>query len=431
MVRSRVLLGLMLVFLFCLAQGQDHVTAITHVNVIDVIHGTAKPDQTVVIRNNRIVEVGAASEVTVPATAEVIDARGKFLIPGLWDMHVHLGNATEAVLPVLVYYGITGVRDMGSPSFETLRQWNVEALSGKRVGPRIVAPGPILGMSAPYFWTWQVHNAEEARKAVDYLAGIGVDFIKVTQTFDRETYFAVADEASKVGLPLAGHLPVNDDGNGFKVSGEEASNAGQKCFEHLHGIPLPFQPAEPQLIPTLLRNGTWVDPTLTPYWTSVHMDELIAAKDDPRLKHVVPSLREEQWNPVLGQKRNPAFAEQMLKWRIDQVRMLYENGVPLLAGTDLGFPYVFPGEIDKELELFVEAGLTPLDALRTATINPARYLNRDKVLGSVEYGKYADLVVLDANPLDDIHNVEKVHAVVLNGRYLTRDNLEKMLPTFQ
>jgi hypothetical protein len=431
MVRSRVLLGLMLVFLFCLAQGQDHVTAITHVNVIDVIHGTAKPDQTVVIRNNRIVEVGAASEVTVPATAEVIDARGKFLIPGLWDMHVHLGNATEAVLPVLVYYGITGVRDMGSPSFETLRQWNVEALSGKRVGPRIVAPGPILGMSAPYFWTWQVHNAEEARKAVDYLAGIGVDFIKVTQTFDRETYFAVADEASKVGLPLAGHLPVNDDGNGFKVSGEEASNAGQKCFEHLHGIPLPFQPAEPKLIPTLLRNGTWVDPTLTPYWTSVHMDELIAAKDDPRLKHVVPSLREEQWNPVLGQKRNPAFAEQMLKWRIDQVRMLYENGVPLLAGTDLGFPYVFPGEIDKELELFVEAGLTPLDALRTATINPARYLNRDKVLGSVEYGKYADLVVLDANPLDDIHNVEKVHAVVLNGRYLTRDNLEKMLPTFQ
>jgi hypothetical protein len=401
------------------------------VNVIDVIHGTAKPDLTVVIRGNRIIEIGAASAVTPPATAQVVDARGKFLIPGLWDMHVHLGNATEATLPLLVYYGITGVRDMGSPSFETLRQWNVDTLSGRRVGPRIVAPGPILGMSPPYFWTWQVHNPEEARKAVDYLAGIGVDFIKVTQTFDRETYFAVADEASKVGLPLAGHLPVNDDGNGFKVSGEEASNAGQKCFEHLHGIPLPFQPPEPQLIPTLLRNGTWVDPTLTPYWTSAHMDELIAAKEDPRLKHVVPSLREEQWNPVLGQKRNPAFAQQMLKWRMDQVKMLYQSGVPLLAGTDLGFPYVFPGEVDKELELFVEAGLTPLDALRTATMNPARYLDRDKVLGSIEPGKFADLVLLNANPLDDIHNVENVQAVVLNGRYLTRDDLEKLLPTFQ
>jgi hypothetical protein len=384
-----------------------------------------------VIRGNRISEIGTASAVTPPAAAQIVDGRGKFLIPGLWDMHVHLGNATEATLPVLVYYGITGVRDMGSPSFETLRQWNVEDLSGKRVGPRIVAPGPILGMSPPYFWTWQVHNPEEARKAVDYLAGIGVDFIKVTQTFDRETYFAVADEASRVGLPLAGHLPLNDDGNGFKVSGVEASNAGQKCFEHLHGIPLPFQPPEPQLIPTLLRNGTWVDPTLTPYWTRAHMDELIAAKDDPRLKYLVPSLREEQWDPVLGQKRNPSFDRQMLQWRMDQVRMLYQNGIPLLAGTDLGSPYVYPGEIDKEMELFVEAGLSPLDALRTATINPARYLDREKVLGSVEYGKYADLVVLDANPLDDIHNVEKVDAVILNGRYLTRDDLEKMLPAFQ
>ncbi|MGA2908338.1 MAG: amidohydrolase family protein [Terracidiphilus sp.] len=431
MARGGIILGLLFGFLPCFAPGQEHITAITHVNLIDVIHGTAKPDCTVVIRGNRISEIGTASAVTPPAAAQIVDGRGKFLIPGLWDMHVHLGNATEATLPVLVYYGITGVRDMGSPSFETLRQWNVEDLSGKRVGPRIVAPGPILGMSPPYFWTWQVHNPEEARKAVDYLAGIGVDFIKVTQTFDRETYFAVADEASRVGLPLAGHLPLNDDGNGFKVSGVEASNAGQKCFEHLHGIPLPFQPPEPQLIPTLLRNGTWVDPTLTPYWTRAHMDELIAAKDDPRLKYLVPSLREEQWDPVLGQKRNPSFDRQMLQWRMDQVRMLYQNGIPLLAGTDLGSPYVYPGEIDKEMELFVEAGLSPLDALRTATINPARYLDREKVLGSVEYGKYADLVVLDANPLDDIHNVEKVDAVILNGRYLTRDDLEKMLPAFQ
>jgi hypothetical protein len=431
MVRSGILIGLLLGLLPCFANGQERITAITHVNVIDVIHGTAKPDCTVEIRGNRITDIGPSSAITLPPDAQTVDGSGKFLIPGLWDMHVHLGNATEATLPVLVYYGITGVRDMGSPSFETLRQWNVEALSGKRVGPRIVAPGPILGMSPPYFWTWQVHNPEEARKAVDYLAGIGVDFIKVTQSFDRETYFAVADEASKVGLPLAGHLPLNDDGNGFKVSGVEASNAGQKCFEHLHGIPLPFQPPEPQLIPTLLRNGTWVDPTLTPYWTRAHMDELIAAKDDPRLKYLVPSLREEQWDPVLGQKRNPSFDRQMLQWRMDQVRMLYHNGIPLLAGTDLGSPYVYPGEVDKEMELFVEAGLSPLDALRTATINPARYLDREKVLGSVEDGKYADLVVLDANPLDDIHNVEKVNAVVLNGRYLTRDDLEKMLPTFQ
>ena len=429
--KRAVFLGLLIGLLSWCAQAQEHTIAITHVSVIDVIHGTTEPDRTVVIRGNRIIEVGEASKVAVPATAQVIDGHEKFLIPGLWDMHVHLGNATEASLPVLVYYGITGVRDMGSPSFEMLRKWNVEALTGTRVGPRIVAPGPILGMSAPNFWNWQVHNPEEGRKAVDYLAGIGVDFIKVTQSFDRETYFAIADETSKVGLPLAGHLPVNDNGIGFKVSGVEASNAGQKCFEHLHGIPLPFQPPEPGLIPTMLRNGTWVDPTLVPYWTAAHIDELVAAKDDPRLKHVVPSLREGQWNPVIGEKHNLPFSQQMLKWRMGQTKMLYDKGIPLLAGTDLGYPYVFPGEVLKEVELFVEAGLPPLDALRTATINPARYLNREKVLGSVEYGKFADLVLLDANPLDDIHNVEKIHAVVLNGRYFTRDELEKMLPTYQ
>src|SRR5438552_3469120 len=122
MVRSGFFLGLLLGFLPWVAQGQEHITAITHVNVIDVIHGVAKPDLTVVIRGNRIVDIGAASALMPPAAAQVIDARGKFLIPGLWDMHVHLGNATETVLPVLVYFGITGVRDMGSPSFETLRQ---------------------------------------------------------------------------------------------------------------------------------------------------------------------------------------------------------------------------------------------------------------------------------------------------------------------
>src|SRR5205807_1661304 len=165
MVRSGVLLGLLLGLLSWFAQGQEQLIAITHVDIIDVIHGTAKPDSTIVIRGNRIVEIGAAFAVTPPATAQVVDLRGKVLIPGLWDMHVHLGNATEATLPVLVYYGITGVRDMGSPSFEMLRQWNDEALSGKRVGPRIVAPGPILGMSPPYFWQWQVHNPEEGRRA--------------------------------------------------------------------------------------------------------------------------------------------------------------------------------------------------------------------------------------------------------------------------
>ena len=145
----RALTLVLLVNTISFAQGQATSLAITHVTVVDVISGAVKPDLTVVITGNHIAQIGASSEVSLPATARAIDGRGKFLIPGLWDMHVHLGNATEAALPMLVASGITGVRDMGSPSFETLRRWNVEALAGLRIGPRIVAAGPILDGGAP------------------------------------------------------------------------------------------------------------------------------------------------------------------------------------------------------------------------------------------------------------------------------------------
>jgi hypothetical protein len=177
------------------------ITSIEHVTVIDVVEGLARPDMTVVVAGSRIAAVGSASALTKPNGARSVDGRGKFLIPGLWDMHVHLGNATEAVLPVLISYGITGVRDMGSPSFSTLRRWRVEALTGARIGPRIVAAGPILTEGPPYFWQMVIKGPAEGRHAVDMLADEGVDFIKITQTLSRGTYFAVADEARRVGSP--------------------------------------------------------------------------------------------------------------------------------------------------------------------------------------------------------------------------------------
>jgi imidazolonepropionase-like amidohydrolase len=412
------------------AIAQTPPTAITHVTVVDVITGGLKPDMTIVVTGNQISQVGPSNDVAVPTNARIVEGRGKFLIPGLWDMHVHLGNATEAALPVLVANGITGVRDMGSPSFETLRHWRIQALKGDRIAPRIVAPGPILTMGPPYFWEMVVHNAEEGRKAVDMLTEEGVDFIKITQSLDRETYFAIADEARKLDIPLVGHLPVNENGMGYKVSGTEASNAGQKCFEHLQGIPFPFEPKDPDLIPTLLKNGTWIDPTIVTYWSRAHVQELAAAQDDPRLKHIAPGFKQ-FWDSQLSQyPKDNKISLQVLQWRMEQIAVLFKAGVPLLAGTDLGFAYIYPGDLIKELELFVQAGLPPLDALRTATINPARFLNKDKELGSVDARKLADLVLLDGNPLDAIHNLHLVHAVVLNGRFFDRAQLDAMLPTF-
>src|SRR5205823_5217885 len=233
------------------------------------------------------------------------------------------------------------------------------------------------------------------------------------------------EEATKLGIPFAGHVPVNPDGVGFAVSGVEASNAGQKSLEHMFGIPfMAADPSFPSLIATLKRNHTWVCPTLHVLWNRVHVHEL-AATPDPRLTHIAPSLRNFWDGQVRQFSSDTTIPTKLLQWRTSGVKLLFNSQIPLLAGTDLGFAYVFPGDLSKELEILVEAGLTPTAALQTATINPARYMGSESSLGSIEAGKTADAVVLDANPLRDIHAVESVHAVVLNGRYLDHDRLQK------
>lgn len=430
--RINAALATALVFALNAIATAQNTTAITHIAIINIRTGEIQADQTAIIQGNRIIGIGRADQVVIPKGAAVIEASGQFLIPGLWDMHVHLGNATEAALPVLVSYGITGVRDMGSPSYATLHRWSLEALSGKRIGPRIVSCGPILHSGPAYFWGTEVHNPEEGRATVDRLALEGVDFIKVTSDIDRDTYFAIAEEARKVDLPLSGHLPANESGIGFKVSGVEASNAGQKSLEHSQGIPLPFEEKDTSLLPTLTRNGTWVVPTLTAYWARAHVHELAETADkDPRIKHIAPTFRQ-FWEAQLkdyGTKNDIQL--KVLQWRMEEVPELSRAGVGLLAGTDTGFPYVFPGDVIKELELFVQAGLTPLQALQTATLNPARYLNKESEMGSVEVGKIADLVLLNANPLSDIRNLRSIQAVVLNGRLLEHAELVNIVPAFQ
>ena len=262
--------------------GAQTSVAITHVTVIDVVTGTARPDMTVVVTGNLISAIAPSKQLDILNSARVVDAHEQFLIPGLWDMHVHLGNATEAALPVLVSYGITGVRDMGPPSYATLHLWSIDALAGARIGPRIVAGGPLLHNGPPYFSGVEARNPEEAREVVRQLAEEKVDFVKVTSDIDRPTYFAIAETASTLGVPLAGHLPINENGAGFTVSAIEASNAGQKSLEHAQGIPFSFADRDPQLVLTMLRNHTFVVPTITQYWARAHVHELAeGAEHDP------------------------------------------------------------------------------------------------------------------------------------------------------
>jgi imidazolonepropionase-like amidohydrolase len=427
------------------------------VTIVDVISGTTIPDSAIVIRGNRIVSIGPSSKVRTPRNARVIDARGKFVIPGLWDMHVHLfsnrdaagTDNREAYFPHFIAHGVTGVRDAWSDpdDVQIVRRWRNEMAAGRMVGPRIVAASSIFdGVPVVHRNARGVASAEEARRAVREEAASGAEYIKVYELLSREAFFAIADEAKKLRIPFAGHVPSS-------VTVAEASGAGQKSIEHSTGMLVACSSKEekfaglaqrawtPELRAELLdsfdeakcrragamllRNGTFLDPTHV-----VNRSQLLGDDDahasDPRLDDIAPEQRA-AWMAMAEKLRAASRTRRELRFQrlLEVTRAMHAAGVPMLAGTDLGNEFLYAGSsLHDELALFVRAGLTPLDALRTATINPARYLGRERELGSVSKGKLADLVFLDANPLVSIEHTRSIFAVVLNGRYVSRAELD-------
>lgn len=372
-----------------------------------------------------ITELG--HEILIPENATVINCQGKFAIPGLWDMHVHLGNASETSLELFIANGVTGVRDMGSNNLKMLQNWRSEISLDNRVGPRIITPGPILDGGTYSKIRVLVNTEMEARHAVDSLAKLGADFIKVHEHLNREAYLAIADEASKLNLSFAGHIPTS--GEGYIISGKEASDLGQTSLEHMLGIPFPGDTiGRHALMSTLVNNGTYVTPTLSVYWVMAHREDS-SVVHDPRMKYVAPMLRE-WWQEQMTEwsRQNKGFRQWLLKARMKMIPVLHSEGVMLLAGTDVGFVYIQPGSgLHDELAHLVEAGLSPMKAIMTATINPARYLNRANELGSIEKGKLADFVILNADPIKDIHNTTKISSVIVNGKLFSRKALDELL----
>jgi hypothetical protein len=348
---------------------------------------------------------------------------------------VHLGNVTRAAFPVFIANGVTGVRDMGTRSFDSIQKWRKQISSGEVAGPRIISPGPILngGRQLPEFQI-AVNTAEEARRVVDSLAGIGVDFIKVHGGLTRSTYYAIANEATKIHIPFAGHIPISNTGPA--VTGEEASVAGQRSMEHMLGIPFardtiqafqhmyPSEESLKRLFSVLFKNRTYITPTLTVYQIPADY-QAISVKQDSLLKYISSELKS-FWKDQTGDwpQRDKSFARWLLKARMNMIRPLRNAGIPLLAGTDAGFPFVLPGfGLHEELKYLVEAGLTPTEALQTAT-NPAIFLGKDNKLGTVEKGKLADLVILNADPVRNIRNLHFIEAVIANGQLYNRVKLD-------
>jgi imidazolonepropionase-like amidohydrolase len=436
------------------AQSPSAKVLIIHdVTVIDATGAAAQPHRTVIVRDGKIEEIGSSMAQTLPGVH--VNGSGKFLIPGLWDMHVHMvfgswfPRGKEITLPLFIANGITGVRDMGG-DLETLQQWRREIVAGTVIGPRMWISGPMLDGPQPRFpSSIAIATPDDGRRAVDDLKRRGADFIKLQSLIPREAVFAIADEARKQGISFVGHVPD-------AVRAAEASNAGQKSFEHLIGIFEGSSPLEDEflkgpkaegkflstydparaaaLFALLAKNHTWQCPTLVWERGGNLIDETDFDRDE-RAKYVPAYWKDVTWKRFTDQIMHEfntddlATRKRFVAKELEVVNAMHKAGVQFLAGTDTPpGVYVFPGfSLHEELQRFVAAGFTPMEALQTATLNPAKFLGMEDKLGTIEKGKLADLVLLDANPLDNIRNTQKIAGVVANGRYFSRADLDKML----
>ncbi len=399
--------------------------------VVDVEQGRLVPDQRVVIVGNRIQAVGTAASVAVPSGAQVVAAAGTYMIPGLWDMHVHTN--TDRSHPLLIANGVTGIRDAWSfVPLDTLLRWRREVWAGTRVGPpRQILSGVGLSDTEPCT-PWRSGlvghicvSEDDARQVVDSLKKAGVDMVKM-YTLNAETYFAVARAAQSAGMPFGGHLRRKE-----VITPIEASDSGAAIVDHPFAVVacLSTQPAFDvdecrTIIERFRRNGTW---SVLTAMAVVGLNGRAAEDVKKRSFERADTF----WAGTL-----PAG-----NWLRDSVipapdssglmAVVQKLGLPLLAGTDAndrkdrGKPFGF--SLHTELAIYVADGMTPLEALRTATLNPAKMLRATDSLGTVASGKLADLVLLDANPLADITNTTAIRAVVANGRYFDRAALDQIL----
>ncbi|ANZ42771.1 hypothetical protein BBK82_15595 [Lentzea guizhouensis] len=441
------------------ASGSTGVTALRGVTLVDTTGSPPRRDATIVLADNRILAVGGC-DLPLPPNATVLDLPGKYVIPGLWDMHVHGAYSDRVTFPMCLANGVVGLREMWG--FGPIYELRDRVERGEVFGPKLVVGSTIIdGPDSMLPGPLIARTPEEGRAAVRDWAGQGAEFVKVYSYLDRATLTAIADERARIGIPFAGH-------NSCHVPLGEASDLGQRTFEHMYGLPLatssqedelrdrigrtPLDPANPfgwfkqwlecerlatlshrrskavQLAKRLRRNNSWLSPTIGAM--RVYGSPADRFADDERLKYVPPFMKQlwadqlKQWVPVTPQEIRDQ--ELFLRRRMDQVAEMHALDVGVLVGTDTGNPYTYAGfSVHDELELLVEAGLSPLAALRAATAGPATVLGEPA--GTLRPGQRADLVVLHGNPLADIRNTRRIHSVLTRGRVLGEEERARML----
>jgi len=427
---------------------------------------------TVIIRDNHIRSIGKTDTLKLVGSDKIVDGNDKYLIPGLWDMHVHLINepyTRQVFYPLFIANGVTGIRVMAADCFEPCEEPNMtitqhrsmqnEINEGKLLGPRSILAsyyinGALSGESTVIRPTTEQHGRELAR----LLKERDVDFIKIYDELTPDAYYGISDESNQLNLDFAGHVPVS-------IKSSEASNAGQKSIEHccdtnlfiecsgiedemrikiiemfrtkeegnINALSVEmlefFDSVKCQSIYKLFKqNNTWFVPTLRQ--VEVIYQDSNDWKEFPNIKYMPKDefdYFKNEWDSIIRNYYGP-FHPKVEERRRRIVSDMNEAGVGLLAGTDAGeLGLIYGFSLHEELISLQNAGLTPLEALRSATLNAAKYQNATDSLGTIEVGKIADLILLNKNPLEDIVNTQEIEAVYTNGSYLNRKNLDLLL----
>ncbi len=435
----------------------------TNVNVVDTRDGRILPGMTVVAKSGSIQAVAKFGLIAENHNVRVINSAGRYMIPGLWDMDVHTAGTSETawdekiIYPLYVANGVTGVRDMGGdPDLLEQRRQRVE--DGALPSPHVLFAGPFLSGGKSDTQSVAVNNRAEAREAVARLKQRGVNLLTIRPDISRDSYFALADEAAKLKIQFAGLVPDS-------ITVAEASAAGQRSIERLSGIMLACSSKEdalrqqrsqalagqdvaahasvaiiamatydPQkawnLFVQLSNNNTWQVPALVWSQTIASMGDTNSTVD-PQLKYVPISVRRDWEREKLRVRTSPEVLDLAKKQSAPErelVNTMRRAGIQFMAGSDGPGPYVLPGfSLHTELEWLVKSGFSPIQALQSATFNPALFLAKLDKFGVVETGHAADLVLLEANPMEDIRNTRKIAAVVMAGKYYSRQELDKML----
>jgi len=439
---------------------------IKNVNLIDVKSEAVNKCMDISIIGDCIAHIDRHRNRTYIAP-QIIDGTDQYLIPGLWDMHTHTWLDYKDFFPLLLANGITGIRDMWG-NLNELIKIREEIKNGIIAGPEIISAGAIVdGKLTVLEGSYVADTPEKGREIVIKQKADGADFIKVYSRLEREVYFAIADECKKQNIPLCGHIPE-------KITLEEAIIAGQQSSEHYNGI-MEFMSSKKDyyysvlrgeirdsaltgtnsslkrieflaqtfdkgriddLIKILSKSNMWIDPTWVVIRTYAYLNDSSFTRDD-RI-YYMPEYFIKYWDPkrnINFSRRTDADYDVERDWDqkgLSIMKQMLEGGVKFLAGTDYPNPYCFPGfSLHDELQIFVEkAGFTPWEALKTATINPAIFLKKDKELGTIEKGKKANLVMLSANPLENINNTRQIEGIALRGKYyegnILKEQIEKI-----